>query len=97
LKLAVILVASFDQNFKNWPVFTMADSDGDSSAGKPDNDGRKVRQVSVEEQRIIFHACRATMVNGRLKRGIFSELTKSMGFQARPLAPNGEEPVNPPK
>jgi hypothetical protein len=64
----------------------MADSDGDSSAGVPDNDGRKFRQVSVEEQRTIFHACRATMVNGRLKRGIFSELAKSMGFQARIIA-----------
>jgi hypothetical protein len=39
------------------------------------------RQATAEERRILFVAVRSNMVEGRPKKGIFSELAKQLGFQ----------------
>jgi hypothetical protein len=63
----------------------MADQD-DSSGEDADNDDRKVRQVRVEDQRAIFAACRATMVNGRVQRGIFKKFAKQLRFERNTIS-----------
>jgi hypothetical protein len=62
----------------------MADYDGstDEEAG---NGRRKWRQMREEDQMSLFHAVRSTMVGGRLQRGIFTKLAKSLGFELRTI------------
>jgi hypothetical protein len=43
-------------------------------------------QTIVADRQCIFIACRSTMVNGRLKRGIFSSLAKQLGFECKTIA-----------
>jgi hypothetical protein len=54
--------------------------------GEEDDNDDTYRQTTAADRQCIFIACRSTMVNGRLKRGIFSSLAKQLGFERKTIA-----------
>jgi hypothetical protein len=49
------------------------------------DNGRKYRQTTAAERQSIFYACRAAMVDGRLKNGFQRELAVQMGFERKTI------------
>jgi hypothetical protein len=74
------------RNFDFQLCSTMAVSDTDSSDDDADNDGPKYRQVTVEDQKAIFYACRSHFGPHGLKRGILKELAIQMGFERKTIS-----------
>ena len=58
----------------------MASSDSESSE-EVVNHGPKHRQMSRQDKMTVFFAVRSTMVNGRPKYGILSQLANQLGFE----------------
>jgi hypothetical protein len=56
-----------------------------ANEGVVDN-GRTRRETTMAERQVIFYACRATMVNGRIQRGIFGKLAKDLGFERKTIS-----------
>jgi hypothetical protein len=63
---------------------TMDSPSGQADNGEPSGMEYAIsyhRQMSAEDKRLVFVAVRSTMVNGRPRKGIFSELAKQLRFE----------------
>jgi hypothetical protein len=61
-------------------ISAVADNDEVVDHGVP------CRQTMAEHRQVIFFTCRTTMVNGKLKKGIFKELVSQLQFKPRIIA-----------
>ena len=64
---------------------TMAEFTAVATDNVVDN-GRSRRETTIADRQTIFYACRATMVHGRVPRGIFGKLAKDLGFERKTIS-----------
>jgi hypothetical protein len=67
-------------------LIEMVDSDTDTDGESVHNGDRRHRQTAATDRAAIFYGVRATIVNGRPKRGIFRELAKRLKFKPLTIA-----------
>jgi hypothetical protein len=64
----------------------MVTTGGAVANGEPVDNDVPCRQTTAEQRQVIFFTCRSTMVNGKVKRGIYNELALQHQFKPRVIA-----------